>query len=620
MTNGSMKFRARLAARLAAVLLLCGLSGVAGAWWQNDWPYRKQITIDGASLPGEVANVPVLVRLHEGVFRFPDAKPDGTDIRFVTDDDKTPLKFHIEKYDSVFNMAQIWVQVPKVSPKQPVHIWMYYGNTKATPSTDASAATFDAGQVLVYHFGERGTPPADASGHGLNATTPSAVVDAGLIGADAKFDGSSAVALPASPVLSFLPTSPLTIGFWIKPVAADAAAIIYAQRDPSGAALVVGMNAGVPYVSVADAGSAARTSSPTMPIADGNWHRIDVVAAQAQIQLFVDGQSRSFLARGLPALSGAASLGGDGGVGGRPVMTGFRGELDEFGIANVARDPAWLALQAANQGTADKLVQFGPDEQQSSLSSGYVGIILGSVTLDGWVVICVLLVMMAVSWYVMGSKGRQIGRVGKANAAFLAAFRQSGGDLVRLHRALMPEAKGNDLGIDDAARATIQSSPVLKMFNEGLHELQQRLGKERKPGRPVVLSEQSIEAIRASINTVFVREQQALNKLMVMLTIAISGGPFVGLLGTVVGVMITFAAVAAAGDVNVNAIAPGISAALVATVFGLFVAIPALFGYNYLLTRIKECGVEMQVFVDVFVARLAENYNDESALHAMADE
>jgi biopolymer transport protein ExbB len=99
---------------------------------------------------------------------------------------------------------------------------------------------------------------------------------------------------------------------------------------------------------------------------------------------------------------------------------------------------------------------------------------------------------------------------------------------------------------------------------------------------------------------------------MVMLTIAISGGPFLGLLGTVVGVMITFAAIAAAGDVNINAIAPGISAALLATVAGLFVAIPALFGYNYLLTRNKAVTANMQVFVDEFVTRLAE-------LHRAAD-
>jgi biopolymer transport protein ExbB len=97
-----------------------------------------------------------------------------------------------------------------------------------------------------------------------------------------------------------------------------------------------------------------------------------------------------------------------------------------------------------------------------------------------------------------------------------------------------------------------------------------------------------------------------MNRSMVLLTIAISGGPFLGLLGTVIGVMITFAAVAAAGDVNINAIAPGISAALLATVAGLAVAIPALFGYNYFVTRIRESTVDMQVFVDELITRIGE--------------
>ena len=95
---------------------------------------------------------------------------------------------------------------------------------------------------------------------------------------------------------------------------------------------------------------------------------------------------------------------------------------------------------------------------------------------------------------------------------------------------------------------------------------------------------------------------------MVLLTIAISGGPFLGLLGTVVGVMITFAAIAASGDVNINAIAPGIAAALVATVAGLAVAIPSLFGYNYLGSQIKEIIADMHVFVDEFITRVAEYY------------
>jgi len=73
--------------------------------------------------------------------------------------------------------------------------------------------------------------------------------------------------------------------------------------------------------------------------------------------------------------------------------------------------------------------------------------------------------------------------------------------------------------------------------------------------------------------------------------------------------MITFASIAASGNVNINAIAPGISAALVATVAGLVVAIPSLFGYNYLNSRISNGIADMHVFVDELETRMAEDYS-----------
>jgi biopolymer transport protein ExbB len=123
------------------------------------------------------------------------------------------------------------------------------------------------------------------------------------------------------------------------------------------------------------------------------------------------------------------------------------------------------------------------------------------------------------------------------------------------------------------------------------------------------LTPQAVAAIRATMDATLVRLTQRLQSQMVLLTIAIAGGPFLGLLGTVVGVMITFAAIAASGDVNVNAIAPGIAAALAATVAGLAVAIPSLFGYNWLNSRIKAITADMRVFVDEFVTRVAEHYS-----------
>ena len=94
------------------------------------------------------------------------------------------------------------------------------------------------------------------------------------------------------------------------------------------------------------------------------------------------------------------------------------------------------------------------------------------------------------------------------------------------------------------------------------------------------------------------------------LTIGIAGGPYLGLLGTVIGVMITFAVIAKSGEVEVNSIAPGIAGALLATVAGLAVAIPALFIYSYLSSRIKDVVSNMETFIDEFVTKMAEHYKE----------
>jgi biopolymer transport protein ExbB len=74
--------------------------------------------------------------------------------------------------------------------------------------------------------------------------------------------------------------------------------------------------------------------------------------------------------------------------------------------------------------------------------------------------------------------------------------------------------------------------------------------------------------------------------------------------------MITFAVIAKSGQVEVNSIAPGIAGALLATVAGLAVAIPALFAYSYISSRIKDAISDMEIFIDEFVARIAEVYPD----------
>ena len=97
---------------------------------------------------------------------------------------------------------------------------------------------------------------------------------------------------------------------------------------------------------------------------------------------------------------------------------------------------------------------------------------------------------------------------------------------------------------------------------------------------------------------------------MILLATAVSGAPFVGLLGTVWGEMDTFGDVATAGSANLTAMAPGVSAALITTVTGLLVAIPAMFGYNFLVTSIRAMTVDTDNFASELSSEFAHRYVD----------
>jgi biopolymer transport protein ExbB len=482
---------------------------------------------------------------------------------------------------------------------------MYYGNGKATPA-DNAAQTYDADQTLIWHFGEHNAPPRDMTAYANNATSPDRTAEGSLIATGAKFDGTTPIALPASASLAIEDGGQLSWSAWLKPDDVSGDQMLYVQRDGANA-LAIGVTQGVAYASA----GAVRLDAPAA-FEVGKWHHLTVTAGDA-LTLYVDGVAVKSAAARLPHLATAPSLGGEAGA----TSGGFKGELDELEIAKTARSAAFVKALYAGQGPEQALVKYGEDEQNSSWSSGYFGIILRSVTLDGWVIIGILLVMAAISWVVMATKTQYIQQVGRGNQAFLEIYKEVRGDLPALHRFLLDKNDRNNA----ARRNRAIGSPLARVFSAGIEELHIRVDPEARPGQGLcVLADQSIHAIRASIDAVVVREDQRLNSLLVLLTIAISGGPFIGLLGTVVGVMITFAAIAAAGDVNVNAIAPGIAAALVATVAGLFVAIPALFGYNYLLSRVKEISSDIDVFVDRFITRLAESYRSPDALTDMAAE
>src|ERR1700678_2943282 len=145
--KGSAKLLVLIAALIPAI-------AAAASWWNNDWKYRKEIGFDlsptGADVAGPLQNLPVLVRLSLANFSyFSDTKADGSDFRLISGDDKTPLKFHFERYDSQNQMAFLWVQIPQIAGGSKTDkLYAYYGNPNASAAADLPG-TYDASQALV---------------------------------------------------------------------------------------------------------------------------------------------------------------------------------------------------------------------------------------------------------------------------------------------------------------------------------------------------------------------------------------------------------------------------------------------------------------------------------------
>ncbi|HBP2402844.1 TPA: hypothetical protein L5X89_004090 [Pseudomonas aeruginosa] len=316
------------------------------------------------------------------------------------------------------------------------------------------------------------------------------------------------------------------------------------------------------------------------------------------------------LAAALPAFSGAIAIGAEGQVApaaateaasgegeasaAAPTLQPFQGAIDELRLSKIARPAALLLADATAQGAESRLVAYGVDEKQSGFGFGKLGFLLNAVPLDAWVIIAILALMMVQSWVIMYRKNQNVGRVSRANGLFRERFAEVG---TRLEL----------LADDRELAARLQHSSLWRLYQVAVKEIRTR----REQGADTSsVSAATIEAIRASMDGVRTKENQQLGSRLSSLSNAIAGGPYIGLLGTVLGIMVVFLGTAMAGDVNINAIAPGMAAALLATAMGLFVAIPALFGYNRLVTRNKEVSADMRVFVDEFVTRLAEVHGE----------
>ncbi|CAH0156115.1 DUF2341 domain-containing protein [Stenotrophomonas lactitubi] len=576
----------RMLLLLAALIALPAAAADAN-WWQAEWKYRKPITVDagpqGAGLAGNPGRTPLLLRLHTGNFGFDGTQDGGNDLRFVSADGRTVLAHQIEQFDPNLGLALVWVDVPALTATAPQTIWMYYGNAKA-PASGNGQQVFDPDYTLVYHFAEANAPARDTTAYGNTAGAVVPAAESTVIGRGVQL-GAGPLPLPASTSLAQDAGAPLTVSAWIKPGALTTAQAIYARRDGT-AELMVGIDNRVPFVQLN-----GQRSTPAQPIPEGQWAHLALTAEKGSLQLYLNGRVVAQLSGELPALATAAVVGADA-PGATQPLANFDGALDELRISRVARPAALLLADATAQGADSRLISYGADEQSAGQS--HFAFILKAMPFDAWVVVAILGLMMLLSWAIMIAKSRHFGRTSKANAVFTESFSKLSGVPLRTLSEMNRQGK---------VPTAMHDGSLWRIYQVAIDEMQQR---HQRDGNSGYLSAATIAAIRASMDAVMVREQEAMARRMNWLSTTIEGAPYVGLFGTVIGIMLVFVVAAMAGAVDINSVAPGMAAALLCTAAGLGVAIPALFGYNWLGARAEAIGADMAVFIDEFAARLAE--------------
>ena len=383
---------------LLAALSLALLSTSASAWWNADWTHRSRIVLDtsatGQPTRETVQALPLALRLHSGNFDFASVNDDGSDLRLVAGDDKTPLAFRIERFDAVNELALVWVQLPTVLPDSDKNlIYVYGGNAKAVAET-AAATGFDAAMLAAFHLG---APDGADAVKGVKASQPLSVEATGLLGGAAKLSGA-ALLFPASDGLRIPAKGALTVSLWLKP-----------EASPSGTLLQFGPLA----LSLKDGKLGARVGTTSLAgglLTPAAWNHVALTLGGGQAALYLNGASVAQAAAPTPLIEGELRVG-----------DGVQGAADELQISSTVRSPDWLLLSAASQGIEGKLLKASlerGDTAEGGTQHGYMAVLVKNLTTDAWAVILICGLMLLVAIYVMIAKTVLVIRADKANRGF----------------------------------------------------------------------------------------------------------------------------------------------------------------------------------------------------------
>jgi biopolymer transport protein TolQ len=243
-------------------------------------------------------------------------------------------------------------------------------------------------------------------------------------------------------------------------------------------------------------------------------------------------------------------------------------------------------------------------------------------TVEGKITVIVLLLLSLFSWTIILGKFRQLLIARAATRKFLDAYASTRDPLdiqrsnqefdgapayqlyIRGADELAYQLKNNPVSVAGRIRPVVELPPGMENEHTDL------LAK----ANVTKISTASFDAVRVTLEEAAGAEAMGLEKGMIVLSTAVAGGPFIGLLGTVWGVMSTFASIAENNSASLTTMAPGVAAALVATVTGLLVAIPAMFAYNFMVTTIRAITQELDGFATRYATQIEHVYVDNRPL------
>ena len=216
---------------------------------------------------------------------------------------------------------------------------------------------------------------------------------------------------------------------------------------------------------------------------------------------------------------------------------------------------------------------------------GSFGELIANAGLVAKAVLLVLFVLSVVCWAIIFQKAIQLRGIGRETGRLLKVYRES-----------------RRFSLVASAAKRLRASPLARVYLAAYQEL---AGGGAPPpdvmdGPPEASEEgiglERLESVQRAMRRVLGSEVERMEKYLAFLATTASAGPFIGLFGTVVGIITSFQAIGSQGTASLAVVAPGISEALVATAAGLMAAIPAVIGYNYFVGRVRHWTTEMDNF------------------------